>query len=186
MVVKSSIRRKKVFVVHQGQATETEKQPEPTKTSETSHQARKKSDAPAPSESEAFDSPPKSSPTKAEKRAKIEAQTQKNRNNVNLLLERWPQLFNLESPKPLMIGIHRVLIRENLMSSRELKNALGAYTRRRTYLRMLAEGGPRYDPQGNEAGLVTKEQQAVARTLIKSRGDRKALQPQPTEPSSTE
>ena len=83
------------------------------------------------------------------------------------LKEYWPDLFNLDDPKPLKIGVMEDL--QSDVKSRglsfgvgSLKAALAAYTRRRKYQAALAAGGYRYGLAGQVCGEVTPEQQAAA------------------------
>lgn len=83
------------------------------------------------------------------------------------LKEYWPDLFNLDDPKPLKIGVMEdlqsdVKSRGLSFGAGSLKAALAAYTRRRKYQAALAAGGYRYGLAGQVCGSVTPEQQQAA------------------------
>ncbi|ECJ7728782.1 TPA: hypothetical protein H1S40_002045 [Salmonella enterica] len=79
----------------------------------------------------------------------------------------WPELFSLNEPKPLKIGVLEDL--QNSIASRKidfgngsLKAALAGYTRRYQYKKALAAGGHRFGIDGTPYGEVTTEQQQIA------------------------
>ena len=94
--------------------------------------------------------------------------------DVNPLLDRlcqaFPACFNRSAPQPLKIGLGEELLAlagvhpalADLTRTR-IRRALKAYTGAPAYRQALAQGGPRYDLNGQPAGEVTPDQQADAR-----------------------
>jgi sRNA-binding protein len=86
-------------------------------------------------------------------------------------METFPACFSRSAPKPLKIGLgEEVIALAGVhpaladLSRTQLRRALKVYTGAAAYRRALAKGGPRYGLDGQPAGAVTPEQQAVART----------------------
>ncbi len=84
-----------------------------------------------------------------------------------LLRERYPDLFG-DDPKPLAIGIHRVLLeRHQELDFSGLKRALTLHTNRFSYQKALTKpGATRVDLDGQPAGEVTAEQAEMARQRL--------------------
>jgi len=81
---------------------------------------------------------------------------------------RWPVCF--KSPtKPLAIGIDVELGREMGLTRSQTARLLSWWTSRRSYLRALTEGGPRYALDGSECGEVTDEARQTATQLLTQR-----------------
>lgn len=90
---------------------------------------------------------------------------------VNMLVALCPQLFNVESPKPLKVGIGkdvRRLIRDKGLDipNSQISTGLMAYTQSEAYQKVLSEGGSRFDLDGQPCGEVTGEQQARAKRKL--------------------
>ncbi|ENM0557949.1 ProQ/FinO family protein [Salmonella enterica] len=88
----------------------------------------------------------------------------KNVKNMRRVLAFWPELFDLDNPKPLKVGVLDDLMQDisarNLtIGTGVLKAAIASYTRRIRYQKALAAGGARYDLNGQPCGEVTPEQQ---------------------------
>ncbi len=88
---------------------------------------------------------------------------------IGRLCEAFPALFHRQTPKPLKIGVGQELLALAGvhpawadLSPTDLRRALKVYTRAFRYRQALAAGGPRYDLDGQPAGEVTPEQQALA------------------------
>ncbi|HBM0000542.1 TPA: ProQ/FinO family protein [Salmonella enterica subsp. enterica serovar Kodjovi] len=117
----------------------------------------------------------------AQERVRPQGMTRRQRKNVKNMrrvLELWPELFYLDNPKPLKVGVLDDLMRDisarNLtIGAGVLKAAIASYTRRIRYQKALAAGGARYDLNGQPCGEVTPEQQQEsADALKKAKGER--------------
>ena len=72
--------------------------------------------------------------------------------------------------KPLAIGIHKQLMeRKPELDKHKVRVALHGHTATSRYLKVLTEGAPRLDLDGQPAGQVTAEQQAVAVKILRDR-----------------
>lgn len=92
----------------------------------------------------------------------------KKKKMVKILEERWPKLFDFDSPKPLMIGIStNIFSITDEAEHAQIKKSITAYTGRLKYIRCLAKGGSRYNVDGDISGEVSKEAQLVAINDIK-------------------
>ncbi|HCL5065944.1 TPA: ProQ/FinO family protein, partial [Salmonella enterica] len=101
----------------------------------------------------------------------------KNFKHMRRVLALWPELFNLDNPKPLRVGILDDLMQDisarNLtIGAGVLKAAIASYTRRIRYQKALAAGGDRYDLNGQPCGEVTPEQQQKAADALKKAKDK--------------
>ncbi|MEQ6614198.1 ProQ/FINO family protein [Pseudomonas aeruginosa] len=84
-----------------------------------------------------------------------------------VLVEHYPQLFNLDSVRPLAIGIDKELHAERIAGRLPLiyiplRLALGWWTGRLAYLSALAAGDWRHDLSGQPVERVSDEQRAMA------------------------
>ncbi|EOV0288022.1 ProQ/FINO family protein [Salmonella enterica] len=96
----------------------------------------------------------------------------KNFKHMRRVLALWPELFDLDNPKPLRVGVLDDLMQDisarNLtIGAGVLKAAIASYTRRIRYQKALAAGGARYDLNGQPCGEVTPEQQQEAADALK-------------------
>lgn len=101
----------------------------------------------------------------------------KNFKHMRRVLALWPELFNLDNPKPLRVGVLDDLMQDisarNLtIGAGVLKAALASYTRRIRYQKALAAGGARYDLNGQPCGEITPEQQQEAADALKKAKDK--------------
>jgi ProP effector len=96
-----------------------------------------------------------------------EAKRQGVRAILAMLCQRYPKCFDLKNLRPLKVGIAHYLAHElaGAVSLPELKIALNMYCGDLGYLSALRVGAPRLDLQGNEVGIVDREdeQRATAR-----------------------
>ena len=99
--------------------------------------------------------------TKTARRARIAA-------ILELLCERFPQTFNRGGPQPLKVGIYHDALAalDGAAAPRDLKSALRAYTSNTRYLRALSAGACRVGLDGNPAGTVAPEAEAVAKKRL--------------------
>ena len=99
--------------------------------------------------------------TKTARRARIAA-------IIELLCERFPQTFNRGGPQPLKVGIYddALAALNGAATPRDLKSALRAYTSNARYLRALSAGACRVGLDGETAGTVTPEAEAVAKKRL--------------------
>lgn len=101
----------------------------------------------------------------------------KNFKHMRRVLALWPELFNLDNPKPLKVGVLNDLMQDisarNLtIGAGVLKAAIASYTRRIRYQKALASGGARYDLNGQPCGEITPEQQQEAADALKKAKDK--------------
>jgi ProP effector len=87
---------------------------------------------------------------------------------IKLLCDRFPQTFSRRGPRPLKIGIYADVLAalSDATAPRDLKSALRAYTSNAGYLRALSAGAPRVGLDGNQAGTVTVQDEAVAKERL--------------------
>jgi sRNA-binding protein len=87
---------------------------------------------------------------------------------IKLLCDRFPQTFSLHDPRPLKVGVHADVLAAlgRAVEPRDLKSSLGAYTSNTRYLRALAAGAARTSLDGEPAGTVTPEDEAIAKTRL--------------------
>ncbi|HAF4709409.1 TPA: proQ/FINO family protein [Salmonella enterica] len=125
--------------------------------------------------------PQQAKPKPAQERVRPEGMSRvqwKNLKNRHRVLAFWPELFNLDNPKPLKTGvlndIQRDIAARNLtIGAGVLKSAIASYTRRIRYKKAIAAGGARYDLNGQPCGEVTpKQQQEAADDINRAKGDR--------------
>lgn len=125
--------------------------------------------------------PQQAKPKQVQERKRPEGITRrqwKNLKNVRRVLAFWPELFDLNNPKPLKTGVLNDLMqdiaaRDLTIGAGALKAALASYTRRIRYKKAIAAGGARYDLNGQPCGEVTPEQQQeAADDLEKPKGKR--------------
>ena len=110
---------------------------------------------------------------------------------IDRLCELFPAVFNRQTPKPLKIGVgHELLalagthpaLRE--VTRMDLRRALKVYTRAFRYRQALIAGGPRYNLDGQPAGEVTPEHQALAHApRKKAAGQSSGPAPSPAAPA---
>lgn len=125
--------------------------------------------------------PQQAKPKPAQERVRPEGMNRrqwKNLKNVRRVLAFWPELFDLDNPKPLKVGVlydiqQDIAARGLTIGAGVLKAAIASYTRRIRYKKALAAGGARYDLNGQPCGEITPEQQQTAADDInKTKGDR--------------
>ena len=86
-----------------------------------------------------------------------------------LLAELYPACFDWEHPRPLKIGTHLDLRgRHPDVPHHVIRKALAIYCGRPRYLKCLKAGLLRWNLNGQPAGLVTLEQQGIAREQLKT------------------
>ncbi|MEN3263067.1 ProQ/FinO family protein [Sodalis endosymbiont of Spalangia cameroni] len=105
------------------------------------------------------------------------------------LMAHWPQLFSLEQPKPLKIGIAEDIYKD--IKARELEltrakagAALMFYTQTPVYLEAVCAGGNRFDLSGQPCAAITEKQKTYAQEQRgKWRNEADATAPQGAEPT---
>lgn len=116
----------------------------------------------------------------AQERVKPEGMTRsqwKKLKRIHRIQATWPDLFNLDNPKPLKVGVFDDMLRDIAgrslaIGAGVLKSAIRSYTRRIRYKKAIAAGGPRYDLNGQPCGEITPEQQQEAlHDINKAKGD---------------
>lgn len=102
----------------------------------------------------------------------------KNFKHMRRVLALWPELFDLDNPKPLKVGVlddlmQDISARNLIIGAGVLKAAIASYTRRIRYQKALVAGGARYGLNGQPCGEITPEQQQeAADALKKAKGER--------------
>jgi ProP effector len=99
--------------------------------------------------------------SKAAKRPRIAAV-------IKLLCDRFPQMFSRDDPRPLKVGVHADVLAAlgGAVRPHDLKSALRAYTSNDRYLRALSAGACRMGLEGETTGIVTPEDEAVAKKRL--------------------
>jgi sRNA-binding protein len=89
---------------------------------------------------------------------------------ISLLCDNFPQTFSRgeQNPRPLKVGVHADALAALgcAIQPRDLKSALRAYTSRASYLRALTAGTSRVGIDGESAGAVTPNEEAVAKARL--------------------
>jgi ProP effector len=89
---------------------------------------------------------------------------------ISLLCDNFPQTFSRgeQHPRPLKVGVYADALAAlgGAIQPRDLKSALRAYTSRASYLRALTAGAPRVGIDGESAGAVTPDEEAVAKVRL--------------------
>ena len=85
--------------------------------------------------------------------------TQKYEEVLNELSVKYPKLFNKEEVKLLKVGIRQDIIGAGglIITKSQLSKFLKVYCTGREYKKLHVENAKRYDLEGNESGVVTKE-----------------------------
>jgi Activator of osmoprotectant transporter ProP len=111
-------------------------------------------------------------PQQVTAKRKSEKCRKKNIRRIKRLVALWPELFSLESPKPLKVGIFDDLIQDIAgrgisLGQGILRATLARYAQTPRYYRALMAGGARYDLKGQPCGEVThlEQQKAVTRLM---------------------
>ena len=75
------------------------------------------------------------------------------------LSSKYPELFIKDKPKVLKIGIDKDILADSdlKMSQTQLRKFFKVYISSKGYRELHVENSPRYDLEGNEVGVVTKE-----------------------------
>ena len=101
------------------------------------------------------------------------------RNWLARLADMWPQAFDLNTPRPLALGIIDSIMEELNRAGAggygAARYALKGYTSNIRYVRALAAGGPRYNLLGEPEGEVTAEQQQRATEMLKAMTEKNAM-----------
>lgn len=118
--------------------------------------------------------------TTGEPQAKSAEQAKRDKNRkanlaaMQLLLDAYPSVFNLEDAKPLKIGIHEALAEDGKLSKTKIRRALATYVRQTAYLKSLVAGAQRVNLAGEADGEVSADEAAHAQEeLAKRRARRK-------------
>ncbi|EDW2053695.1 proQ/FINO family protein [Salmonella enterica subsp. enterica] len=123
--------------------------------------------------------PQQAKPKPAQERVRPEGMNRrqwKNVKHMRRILAFWPELFDLNNPKPLKVGVlddiqRDIAARDLTIGAGVLKAALASYTRRIRYKKAIAAGGTRYDLNGQPCGEVTPEQQQEAADGLKKKNN---------------
>ncbi|HEY5718566.1 MAG TPA: ProQ/FinO family protein [Motiliproteus sp.] len=86
---------------------------------------------------------------------------------IALIAETYPLAFSRDSVKPLKIGIQEDLVSDGKLAAGKIKRALASYVRSPLYYKSMQEGAERVDLEGKPAGLVTAEEAAHAKEMLK-------------------
>ncbi len=126
--------------------------------------SEEKTPAPTADAAVTSDNPPDDQSTDA-KAAPQKPKVHPNRAAYELLHDTYPELFDLQAAKPLKIGIHVSLAEDGKLSKTKIRRALNYYVQQLNYIRAVAQGGKRYDLNG-EAGEVSAEDMAHAQARV--------------------
>ncbi|MDF2964766.1 MAG: proQ [Rickettsiaceae bacterium] len=112
---------------------------------------------------------PKGKDSKPRKKPRINKEEYKE--ILNYLIEKFPNCFFEESPKPLKIGIRldlQAALRElgYAISSNRINGFMRNYCTKRAYILSHNEGEGRVDLAGNVVGYITKEQAENTKKLL--------------------
>lgn len=133
------------------------------------------------SDLETKSTPPKKS--EARKNKEYEA----NRKALEELCTLYPEVFNLQQPKPLQIGIHETIAADGKLSKTRIRRALNLYVRSRRYIACLTEGAERITLNSEVTGQVTAEEaQHSAAKLAEIDKKRAARKPKPKAPRTAQ
>ncbi|MBV5311141.1 ProQ/FinO family protein, partial [Chromatium okenii] len=94
------------------------------------------------------------------------------------LVALYPDCFNLSKPRPLKVGIRQDLLAAG-HDLKTLRCVIGAYCRRRAYLKAMQTGAMRIDLQGQPAGEVTEADAVDARDKLALLKPIKSSKPKP-------
>ena len=91
---------------------------------------------------------------------------------IGLLAERFPQCFavNETGRLPLKIGVREDIIAHDIIPPRQLRLALRAYCRNPVYLQSIRAGAKRIDLDGNLAGIISADEEQIARERLFEQG----------------
>lgn len=108
----------------------------------------------------------------AEKKAVVLTSNQKMKKTLNWLCKNFPKAFNRVKPKPLMVGIHEVVLAEVKIAqphikSQLIKKALWFYTSSIKYKQSIVNSSKRIDIKGNPVGEVLDGDKEHAIAAIK-------------------
>ena len=89
-----------------------------------------------------------------------------------LLCEHYPEIFNLNEPKPLKIGIHQDLAADEKISKTKIRRGLSAYVRHHKYHACLIPGANRVGIDGQVTGQVTEDEASHAQEKLSAQKER--------------
>ncbi|MEN3262563.1 ProQ/FinO family protein [Sodalis endosymbiont of Spalangia cameroni] len=177
-----SIRRKPKIYVNPKHAEKPAPPPKPAKPP--------KAKAPKPVKEPKPKQPPPKPLSREERIARNRAKKlRQGQDAIASLVAHWPQLFSLEQPKPLKIGIAAdiykdIKARELELTRAKASAALMFYTQTPAYQQAVHAGGSRFDLGGQPCGEITEEQQAHAlKQLEKWRTEAESAAPSGAEPT---
>ena len=85
------------------------------------------------------------------------------------LLDAYPEIFNLKSPRPIKIGIHDEISTTEDLSKTKVRRGLASYVRQTAYLKSIVEGASRINIKGEADGVVTAEEASHAQEQLQQR-----------------
>ena len=97
---------------------------------------------------------------------------------LSWLREHFPETFSKKNLKPMKIGIYEDIFAtkiEGIPAKKWTRLALRHYVNSHSYLNALQENTSRIDLNGNEAGVVTKEQSLLAENKLKQSKTKKSI-----------
>ncbi|HGJ5877691.1 MAG TPA: ProQ/FINO family protein, partial [Arsenophonus nasoniae] len=109
---------------------------------------------------------------RAKNSAKARAKRKAKRETAfNILLALFPEIFNIESPKPFKIGIDRDLLklaakRKLEITNKQISKGLYFYIDTVAYQKALFEGSSRFDLNGQPCGEVSDKQRERAKKKL--------------------
>ena len=113
----------------------------------------------------------KKSSTRLKESSTAEMRSKKDETAMNWLAGQYPDLFNLDAPKPLAVGLGKVIAAASPegISRVTMRRVLERWTQTQGYLRAIAEGGFRYNLDATPAGAITDKHRRHALLLIEEK-----------------
>lgn len=110
-------------------------------------------------------------PKPISKEEKVARHAIKLKSAVNVLVTLFPKVFNLESPKPLKVGIGKdirimVVLKGLNIPNNQISTGLMAYTQTEAYQKSLVELSSRFNLDGLVDGEVTDKQRERAKKKV--------------------
>lgn len=115
--------------------------------------------------------------------------TERRQQARQLLTRLWPALFDFNAPKPLKIGILEDMLAsvkaQNIpLELADIRFCLRTYTLRSRYQKCLIQGGERFNLNGEPCGVITPEQQTMAKQTLNNMHQKMKRKQPPTTPAS--
>ena len=90
--------------------------------------------------------------------------------NIKLLVNKYPNCFSEENPKPLKVGIFEDLVQDLMLDNKmqfSLEKVISFYINNSNYHKAVIRSDFGYDLQGNQCGKIPEEQKKHAKMKLK-------------------